>query len=107
MVTVQVQQPLQDGTAILARANRTRVLHPIAGAVALLTTAIIWLSTLATHLFGSRAAVVAVETTIPWAFLLLVPALALALAFGSALAKGQKRGLVGAKTRRMPIIVAS
>jgi ferredoxin-NADP reductase len=39
--------------------------------------------------------------------LLLVPALALTAASGAALAKGQQRGLVGAKAKRMPFITAN
>src|SRR5262245_14954742 len=85
----------------------TRVIHPIAGVLAFLTIATFWLSTVLIELLGSRAAVVALKTTIPWGFLLLGPAVALTAASGAALAKGQQRGLVGAKAKRMPIITAN
>jgi hypothetical protein len=84
-----------------------KVIHPVAGAVALLTIATFWLSTATTELFGSQQAVVAVKTTIPWGFLLLIPALAAAGVSGFALAKGQRKGLIGAKIKRMPFIAGN
>lgn len=85
----------------------TKIVHPIAGAVALLTIATFWLSTAISELFLSEAAVIAVKTTIPWGFLILIPALAAAGGSGFALAKGHRAGLVGAKVKRMPIIAAN
>lgn len=85
----------------------TRIVHPVAGAVALLTIATFWLSTALSELFASEAAVVAIKTAIPWGFLLLVPALTAAGGSGFALAKGRRAGLVAAKIRRMPIIAAN
>ena len=85
----------------------TRILHPIAGAVAIATIATFWLSTFLTELFASHAAVAAVKTAIPWGFLLLVPALAATGGSGFGLAKGRRAGVVGAKIRRMPLIVAN
>lgn len=85
----------------------TRTIHPIAGAIALLTIATFWISTVVSELFLSEAAVIAVKTTIPWGFLLLVPALAAAGGSGFALAKGRRAGLAGAKARRMPVIGAN
>ena len=84
-----------------------KVVHPVAGMVALLTIASFWLSTALAELFASEATVVAIKTTIPWWFLLLVPMLAAAGGTGFALAKGRRTGLVGAKARRMPIIAAN
>ncbi|MFQ8433656.1 ferredoxin--NADP reductase [Amaricoccus sp. W119] len=81
-----------------------RIIHPLAGLVALLTIATFWVSTVLSELFGSEATVTAVKTTIPWGFLLLVPALAATGGSGLFLSKGQRTGLVGAKLRRMPII---
>lgn len=43
-----------------------KTVHPIAGALALLTIASFWISTVAVELFGSEAAVIAVKTSIPW-----------------------------------------
>lgn len=85
----------------------TKAIHPLAGAVALLTIATFWLSTALSELFGSHGAVIAVKTAIPWGFLLLVPALAAAGGSGFALAKGRRAGLVGTKIRRMPFIAAN
>lgn len=84
-----------------------RIIHPLAGMIALLTIATFWLSTAISELFLSDAAVVAVKTTIPWGFLLLVPALAATGGSGFFLSHGQRRGLVGAKLKRMPFIAAN
>jgi hypothetical protein len=82
-------------------------IHPIAGAAAVLVIAVFWLSTVAVELFGSTAHVVLVKTTIPWGFLVLIPALAIAGGTGSLLSHGAKGGLVGRKLRRMPVIAAN
>ena len=84
-----------------------RIIHPLAGLLALLTIATFWLSTALSELFGSQAAVVAVKTAIPWGFFLLVPALAATGGSGFFLSKGQRTGLVGAKLKRMPFIAAN
>ncbi|MGA0533011.1 hypothetical protein [Hansschlegelia sp. KR7-227] len=83
-----------------------KLIHPIAGAVAILTIATFWLSTAFSELSGSYEAVATVKTAIPWGFLLLVPALAAAGGTGFSLAKGRKGGLIGAKLKRMPFIAA-
>jgi hypothetical protein len=85
----------------------TKMIHPVAGVLAILTIATFWLSTAISELFGSQATVIAVKTTIPWGFLLLIPALAAAGGSGFALAKGRRAGLIGAKLKRMPIIAAN
>ena len=82
----------------------TKIIHPIAGALAILTIATFWLSTAVSELFASEATIIAVKTVIPWGFLLLIPALAAAGGSGFALANGRRAGLVGAKLKRMPII---
>ncbi len=84
-----------------------RIIHPLAGMIALLTIATFWLSTAISELFLSEAAVVAVKTAIPWGFLLLVPALAAVGGSGFFLSHGQRQGLVGAKLKRMPFIAAN
>lgn len=83
------------------------VIHPVAGAIAILTIATFWLSTVLSELFGSHAMVTAVKTAIPWGFLVLIPALMAAGGSGFALAKGRRTGLVGAKIKRMPLIAAN
>ena len=84
-----------------------RVIHPVAGAVTLFTILTFWVSTAVSELFGSEAAVIAVKTSVPWGFFLLVPALAAAGGSGFAMAGGRRAGLVAAKARRMPIIAAN
>lgn len=85
----------------------TKVIHPVAGVLAILTIATFWLSTALTELFASQAVVIVVKTAIPWGFLLLIPALAAAGGSGFALAKGRRGGLIGAKIKRMPLIAAN
>src|SRR5690606_30354079 len=84
-----------------------RIIHPLAGMIALLTIATFWLSTAISELFLSEAVVVVVKTAIPWGFLLLVPALAAVGGSGFFLSHGQRQGLVGAKLKRMPFIAAN
>jgi len=85
----------------------SKILHPVAAAVAIVTIAPFWLSTALTELFASHAAVILVKTAIPWGFLLLVPALMTVGGTGFALAKGRRAGLIGAKIKRMPLIAAN
>ncbi len=84
-----------------------KIVHPIAGAIALLTIATFWISTVVVELFGSEAAVIAVKTSIPWGFLILVPALAATGGTGMAMVRRARGGLVGQKFRRMPVIAAN
>jgi hypothetical protein len=85
----------------------TKMIHPVAGVLAILTIATFWLSTAISELFGSEATVIAVKTAVPGGFLLLIPALAAAGGSGFALAKGRRAGLIGAKLKRMPMIAAN
>lgn len=82
-------------------------MHAVAGATALLIIATFWLATVWSELFGTLAAIIAVKTTIPWGFLLLIPALALAGGSGFALSGGRRGGLVGAKAARMRLIAGN
>jgi hypothetical protein len=82
-------------------------LHSVAGAVALLCIATFWLSTAVAELFTSLENVAAVKTTIPWGFLILVPALAATGGSGFALAKGRRGGIIGTKMKRMPVIAVN
>jgi len=84
-----------------------KVVHPLAGVLALITIATFWLSTALSELFASPLAVTAVKTAIPWGFLVLIPALAAAGGSGLALAKGRRAGLIGVKIKRMPFIAAN
>ena len=83
------------------------IIHPLAGAVAILTIATFWLSTALSELFCSQTTIIAVKTAIPWGFLLLVPAIALAGGSGLALAKGRRGGVIGSKIRRMPLVAVN
>lgn len=84
-----------------------KLMHPTAGALALLTISTFWLSTALSELFGAEATVIAVKTAIPWGFLILIPALMAAGSSGFALAKGRRGGVVSAKIKRMPLIAAN
>lgn len=84
-----------------------KIIHAAAGALALLTIAVFWLSTALSELFAPAATVTAVKTAIPWGFLLLIPALAATGGSGFALARGRRTGLVGAKAKRMRFIAAN
>ncbi|MCL3883576.1 hypothetical protein [Marivita sp. GX14005] len=85
----------------------TRIIHPIAGALALLTIVTFWLSTALSELFASQATVVTVKTLIPWGFFLLIPALVAAGGSGFSLAKPMRGPLISDKKKRMPIIAAN
>ena len=85
----------------------SKIVHPVAGTLAFLTIATFWLATALSELFAAPAGVAAVKLAIPWGFLLLVPALAAAGGSGFALAQGGRRGLIGAKLKRMPLIAAN
>lgn len=84
-----------------------KIIHPIVGALAILTIATFWLSTALSELFGDQAVVTAVKTAIPWGFLLLIPSLAAAGGSGFVLAKGRRARLVGTKIKRMALIAAN
>lgn len=84
-----------------------KIIHPLAGAVATLTSATFWLSTVLSELFATEATVTAVKTAIPWGLLLLVPMLMATGGSGFILAKGRRAGLVSAKIKRMPLIAAN
>jgi hypothetical protein len=70
----------------------TKIIHPVAGTLAIAVIATFWLSTALTELFASQAIVTIVKESIPWGFLVLVPALMAAGGSGFALAKGRRAG---------------
>ncbi|WP_299307214.1 hypothetical protein [uncultured Croceicoccus sp.] len=84
-----------------------RMIHPIAGALALLTIVFFWFSTVSAELFGSGALLVTVKTMIPWGFLILIPSLMAAGGSGLQLGKGWRNPLVSVKRKRMPIIAGN
>jgi hypothetical protein len=85
----------------------TKLIHPVAGTLALLTIMAFWLSTALSELLAGPVTIAAVKMAIPWGFLLLVPALVATGGSGFALAQGGRGGLIGAKIRRMPLIAAN
>ena len=84
-----------------------KTIHPLAGALALLTIATFWLSTALAELFASETTVTIVKTAIPWGFLVLIPALMAAGGTGFALAAKRRGGIIDTKIRRMPLIAAN
>lgn len=84
-----------------------KCMHPVAGALAIITIAAFWFSTALSELFGSPATITAVKTAIPWGFFVLIPALATAGVSGFSLSKGRRVGLIATKIRRMQFIAAN
>lgn len=85
----------------------SKIIHPIAGTLAILLIGTFWFSTLIAELFGTEAQIISLKTAIPWGFLLLVPALAAAGGSGAIRSRGRRGGLIDRKMRRMPFIAAN
>ncbi|WP_294228850.1 hypothetical protein [uncultured Shimia sp.] len=81
--------------------------HKAAAALATGTIATFWISTLFSEVFLDHAAISAVKTAIPYGFFILIPAMAVAGVTGAKLAKGRSGGVLGAKSKRMPIVAAN
>lgn len=79
-------------------------IHPIAGALATLLIACFWLATFVSEIFGSIDHIITVKTTIPWGFLILIPALALTGGSGFKMSGESRVGMVQAKVKRMSIV---
>ncbi len=84
-----------------------RIVHPVAGVVALATILAFWTSTLISELFCDAAAVLAVKTAILYGLAVLIPAMAVVGGTGFRLGGRSHNPLVVAKRRRMPIIAAN
>jgi hypothetical protein len=84
-----------------------KVLHPVAGAIGLLTILTFWLSTVGSEVFGSVETVTQVKLAIPWGLLILVPALVVAGASGFRLAGASLDPRIARKKRRMPFIAGN
>ena len=84
-----------------------RIVHPLAGLLALVTIGLFWTSTVTVELLGTTPQLVAVKGAIPWGFLVLIPALIVTGGSGSWLARGRRGGLLSAKQRRMKVIAAN
>ena len=81
-----------------------RIIHPIAGCIALLTILTFWLATALTELFASTSAVIMIKTLIPWGFTILIPALVTVGLSGLRLSRKNQGALVRKKQKRMPFI---
>ena len=84
-----------------------KIIHPIAGLLALITISFFWISTVLAELIGQAAMIATVKTAIPWGFILLIPALMVTAGSGFSLSKYRSGRLVGVKRRRMPVIAAN
>lgn len=84
-----------------------KFIHPVAGAIALLTILSFWLSTLLSELFAGPATVTTVKTLVPWGFFILIPALMAVGGTGFRLGKRMRGPLIAAKTKRMPFMAAN
>ncbi len=82
-------------------------LHPIAGIVGFVTILTFWVATATSEAFGSLATITQVKQAIPWGFILLIPALALAGASGFRLAGKSPDARIARKKWRMPIIAGN
>jgi hypothetical protein len=85
----------------------SRLIHPIAGALATLTIASFQLATLASETLGTHAQIATIKHTIAWGLLLLIPLMTAAGGSGFALAKGALKGRIAKKAKRMRIIAAN
>ena len=84
-----------------------KIIHPIAGLLALITISVFWISTVSTELIGQAAMIVTVKTAIPWGFILLIPALMVTGGSGFSLSKHRSGRLIDVKRQRMPVIAAN
>ena len=84
-----------------------KLVHPVAGAVALVTIITFWFSTVLSELFASQSIVVMVKSLIPWGFLILVPAMGIVGATGFRLGRVWRGPVVDKKRSRMPYIAAN
>jgi len=84
-----------------------KLVHPIAGTVAMLCIGSFWLSTLVSELFLSLDAIVLVKHTILQAMWVMIPAMAATGGSGFALSGERKGKLLGSKKKRMQFIAAN
>jgi hypothetical protein len=82
-------------------------IHPFGGIIGFLLILTFWASTALSELFGSSLTVSVVKQTIPWGFLILVPALIIAGASGFRMAGASQNPGILAKKRRMPFIAGN
>ena len=84
-----------------------RRIHPIAGAIALITILSFWTGTVSAELLGSPDTIAAAKRAILWGFVILIPAMAAAGATGFRLGGNSRNAVVTVKKQRMPFIAAN
>ncbi|WP_137679657.1 hypothetical protein [Aurantiacibacter suaedae] len=84
-----------------------RLVHPLAGLLALAIICLFWTATVTVELLGTSAQVAAVKGAIPWGFLILIPALIAIGGSGERLARDRRGRLLSTKQRRMKVIAAN
>ena len=84
-----------------------KMIHPLAGTLALLTILIFWFSTVLSELFATQPTITMIKALIPWGFLVLVPALMLTSLSGRRVSKGRGTPLIAKKQKRIPFIAAN
>lgn len=84
-----------------------KIIHPIAGTIAMLCIGSFWLATLVSELFLSQETVVLVKHTILQAMWVMIPAMAATGGSGFALSGTRKGNLLAAKKKRMQFIAAN
>jgi hypothetical protein len=82
-------------------------LHLTAATAGFLTILTFWISTVLAELSGSYSLITTVKQTIPWGFLILVPALAITGATGFSAAGSSSEPRIRAKRHRMPFIAGN
>lgn len=81
-----------------------KIIHRLAGTLALLLISCFWLATILTELSGQEEAIYLAKRTILYAMALLIPSLMVTAGSGFALAGKRVGRLVNAKKKRMPFI---
>ncbi|WP_407117401.1 hypothetical protein [Bradyrhizobium sp. LMG 9283] len=81
-----------------------KILHPMAGATALVMIATLWISTVLTEVLASHASVTVIKTAIPWASCYWSRRCGDRRFF---LAKEGRAGLIDAKIKRMPFVAGN
>ena len=84
-----------------------KIIHPIAGMMAMVIIATFWLSSVSVEVFGAPADIALVKTGVAWGILLLTPTMVLTGRSGAALAGERRVGLIAVKRKRMALIAAN
>ncbi len=84
-----------------------KIVHPVAGTIAMLCIGSFWLSTLVSELFLSQETVLLVKHSILQAMWIMIPAMAATGGSGFALAGERKGNLLSSKKKRMRFIAAN